>query len=239
MKHFNGETYKRFLNDVGRHKKRNDKNPKDMLRFAKLAMKFAFEVNREEQRAGIYDFNDIYQTAMLGLAKGWSNIDWDKITKSANPDKTIANYLSSYIMGEIKSNLLKNSVGVNIPRHFVRKTMKEELEDLIFGNWQYLFKLDDYSPGTMLKYIDLIEDREEPYKNVILNDKLTTLLYTLPEKERRILDWNFGINLDKKMSMKEIAKELGMSEIGVKKAKLRALNKLKTEENEKLFEDFL
>lgn len=238
MRHYNKQTYQRFVRDIGRHKKKHGNGLRDPLTFMKLVLKFALPVNRGENKIGTLDFNDVLQNANVGLIKGWNNINWTQVETSPEPFKKIANYLASYIDGEIKSQLLKTSVMVNIPRSFVRKTMKEELEDQIFGNWQYLFKLDDYSPGTMLRYIDLIEDREEPYHIMILNDKLGDLLYTLPEKERLILDYSFGLNRDK-MSMKQIAYELNMSEIGVKKAKARALKKLNTEENSKLFEDFL
>ena len=90
----------------------------------------------------------------------------------------------------------------------------------------------------MLRYIDLIEDREEPYQNMVLNDKLTDLLYSLPERDRLILDYHYGLNRDK-MSIKQISFELNMSEVAVRKAKERALKRLNTEKHATLFEDFL
>ena len=258
MKHYNKETYLSFVRDIGRHKKKHGNGLKDPLTFMKLVLKFALPVNRGDNTVGVFDFNDILSSACLGLMEGWNKINWVQIETSPEPFKKTANYLSSYIDGEIKHNLrgrtlgIKdedgidvrdgrpsiNSIGVNIPISNMKKTLKEEVEDQLFGNWKYLFKLDDYSPGTMLRYIDLIEDREEPYQNMILNDKLTDLLYRLPENERLILDYSFGLNRGK-MTIKQIAFELNMSEIGVKKAKTRALNRLNTEENSKLFEDFL
>ena len=215
------------MRDIGRHKKRNDKDVRDPMRFAKLVMKYALPIDRNESRIGVLDFNDILQNAFLGLLEGWKNIDWDKIENSPNRDKTIANFLSARIIGSIKRENFKTAVGVRIPEHVISQTIKEEIQDRLFGNWMFNFKLDDYSPGTMLRYIDLIEDREESYRNHILNDKLSDCLLTLPEKQRKILDWSFGLNLDKKMSIREISEKLGMSEIGVKKAKSRGLDKLK------------
>lgn len=227
MEHFNRANNRRLMRDIGRHKERYDKDVRDPMRFAKLVMKYALPIDRNESRIGVLDFNDVLQNAFLGLLEGWKNIDWDKVENADNRDKTIANFLSARIIGSIKRENFKTAVGVKIPEREITKTIKEEVAERIFGNWMFNFKLDDHSPGTMLRYIDLIEDREEPYRTHMLNAKLSGMLHRLPAKQRKILDWSFGLNLDNKMSIRDIADELNMSEIGVKKAKARALDKLR------------
>ena len=79
---------------------------------------------------------------------------------------------------------------------------------------------------------------EESYDNEILNDHLTTMMYQLSERERNILSYSYGIGYDK-LSIKDIAIRLNLSEIRVKQIKKTALIKLNTEKNRSFVENFL
>ena len=97
--------------------------------------------------------------------------------------------MSASITGAIKRELNKAAVIVSIPESFIRKTKAETLADKLFGNWLYSFRLDDYAPGTTLRYADIVDDRsDDELKDIYaLNEALCDIMWALPQKERDIL----------------------------------------------------
>ena len=241
MKWYSKQTFTKFMKEVKNSPRITFDD--DMLNYVPLVLKISNKIDNSEGRVGVYSRNDLVQSGNVGLSEAWKKVDWDMIGDAEEPDKKLANYLSARIDGTIKRDLNKSAIGVAIPEYQIQKLKAEEIVDKLFGNWMYSFRVDDYAPGTTLKFIDVIEydpgDLASHYNNVVLNDHLADVMLELRNKERDILKMSFGVDFDHKMTAKEIADHLGMSERGVKKAKAAAIKKLKTEANENYLKDFL
>ena len=215
----------------------------DMLNYIPLVIKITNKIDKSEGRIGVFSKLDLVQSGNVGLVEAWRKVDWDVIGEAEEPEKKLANYLSARIDGNIKRDLNKGAIGVAIPESLIRKLKAEQIADKLFGNWMYSFRIDDYAPGTTLRMADVVEydpeDLTSHYNNVLLNEHLSDVMLNLRQKERDIIRMSFGIDFDRKWKVNEIAEHFNMSEIGVKKAKRIALQKLKNEENTDYFKDFL
>ncbi|MDD5067767.1 MAG: RNA polymerase sigma factor RpoD/SigA [bacterium] len=82
-----------------------------------------------------------------------------------------------------------------------------------------LLSSNNYNPENLTFDKDLIE-----YEGRILN--------TLMENEAKVLNYVFGLNNCKKLTLREIAKKIGLSAEAVRQIKLKALDKIKREYTE-------
>ena len=79
---------------------------------------------------------------------------------------------------------------------------------------------------------DLIGDplSEQAYDDVLTQaagDSVRTLLTTLTERERQVLQWRLGVD-EEALSLRQIGRRLGMSAERVRQIEQRALVKLRT-----------
>lgn len=244
MKRFNQKLYALYMQDqkmVEGLPLFNQKGWHPMYEFLPLTLKHVNSINKEYKKVGIFSKNDLIQAGNKGLVAAWSNIDWALVMENENPDKRLVNFLSARITGAIKRELNQAAVIVAIPESYIRKTKSELAVDALFGNWLYSFRIDDYAPGTTLRYVDILDDRsEEEWIDIYeLNDKLTDIMLPLRQQERDIIRMVYGIDYQRPMSYKEISDKLNISAGNARKIKERALKKLNTEENRKLLETFL
>ncbi len=209
---------------------------KDIMKYAPLVMKVVNKYNRDESRIGVFDKHDLIQSGFVGLIEGY-----ERIIKSDG--KLNVNYLEINIKGTIDRYLNYQSTGVAIPEYQIQKIKSELLADRIFRAWTYGFKLEDMNSVSKSFYTSLDqrqieEEWDKNWKTIELNDALTYIMLSLRPKERLILSLSYGLGMEKQ-SIKEMANSLGMSQIGIKKSKRRALNKLNTDGNREFFKDFL
>ena len=235
MKYFNREVDRIMMPSTFRWDARFalDDREKTIMKYAPLVMKVVNTFPREEERVGILTKHDMIQTGFVGLVEGYDAIQ-------ASDGKLNVKYLELRVNTSIKRAITSTSTGVHIPESAIRKTKAEEAADKLFGYWLYSFRIDDVDlfEKTYSSYMQYVH-RDDSYDNEELEEKLSDLMWCLSDKERHIVRYNFGIGLEEKHSMKKIAKDLIMSEIGVKRAKLRAMSKLKLYANRLNFEKFL
>ena len=244
MKRFNFKLYALYIQDQKLAKRvplTNQKGWHPMYEFLPLTLKYVNAIPKEYQKVGVYTKNDLIQAGNKGLVVGWGNINWDKIYSDSHPDKKLINFLSASITGAIKRELNKAAVIVSIPESHIRKTKAETLADKLFGNWLYSFRLDDYAPGTTLRFADIQDDRPDyELKDIYaLNEGLCDIMWTLTQNERDILRMSFGMDFERKFTGDEIAEHMNMSRRNVTKIKTKALQKLDNEENREYMKSFL
>lgn len=89
---------------------------------------------------------------------------------------------------------------------------------------------------------DFIEDEsrgpEEQVMEGSMKDAVHSLLGTLSEKERNIIEMRFGLNGKKPMSLKEIGEVYGLTKERIRQIEKRALERLRTVSEEKDLEVF-
>ena len=251
MKWFNKKNFALYMQDV-KNVLASAHTSEDVLKMLSnlhVASGKIRKVSKDDARIGIIDTNDLVQEANKSLTEAWKKINWETVNESPDPEATLGNFLSVRIEGDLKRFINKAGSMMAVPESQIRKQKREQLEEIFDElkysfknfNWKFLFRLEDYAPGTTLRYDEIIADEVNltPWETIRLNDELTTAMFSLSEIERRVLDMAFGLNYDRKWTAKEIAKELDMSGIGVHKAKHRALEKLNTDKNRILFKEWL
>ncbi len=239
MKYYNRRTDAAMMPSTFRWRKADaihSNRDKDIMRYAPLVMKVVNKYDRQESRVGVFDKHDLIQCGFVGLIEGY-----DRIIKSKG--EVNGNYLEINIKGTIDRYLNYQSTGVAIPEYQIQKFRAEKLAEMIFRSWMFGYRLEDMN-SLDKSYASSLGQREhesyleDSWDTVELRDMLTQVMLKLRAKERLILFLSFGIGMDK-MSIKNIANKLEMSEIGVKKAKRVSLSKLNTEDNREFFKHFL
>lgn len=244
MKWYNKSHYSRMLSGIGMDVKLHKEVENYVMKYAKLAFKFMRTQSVEEQVTGILNLQDVMQICFEGLVQGWNRVNWEDLNNKPNWQKSLVNYLSASITGNLKRRIYQEATGVNVPEYQIRKTKAELIADKLFGNWLYSFKLDDIlaEDRKVIRYIDMIywdPLKSSSHDNDNLNEDLTTLMFKyLNDKERAVLRMNFGID-DDKLTEAQIAEKLKMSRRGVQELKKRALAKLNNMESEIILKDFL
>ena len=240
MKHYNTSNYNRYLKDL-----KMVSDPQ-LQYFLRIAADMARSYPREEARAGVNTLMDIVQNANVGLSEALNNLNEDK----SEGEKV--SYIKQWIDTRIKRYVFSTMSDVKISEYAIQKSKAEKLADLFVQNfvysnkmfnWKLRIKFDDFYPGTNLRYSDIVEDRGSSrwHETVLLGETLKDAMVNsgLTEKQIDILGWSYGLDEYDKLSIKEIAKTLRMSEIGIKVSKRKALEALDTEENRELLKNFL
>ena len=241
MRWYNKSNFNKFMQEVKNSPRVTFGD--DSLEYIPLVIKISNKINTDESRVGVFGRDDIVQSGNVGLVEAWYKVDWDVIGEAEEPMKRLANYLSARVDGAIKRSLNKNAVGVAIPESAIRRLKAEQMADKLFGNWMYSFRVDDYAPGTTLRFVDVVEydpsDLTSHYTNVLLNERLSDVLLDLPQRDRDVVKMLFGIDFDRRFKEEEVAKHIGKNVRTVRRTKKKVLEILNNEENRKYFEDFL
>ena len=240
MRSYNLNTDRIMMPSTFRWDARNttDEREAGIMKYAPLVMKVVNKFDRDEARIHVFDKHDLIQSGFVGLIEGYDRL---KDLDVEDQEKNDINYLMKNIEGTINRYLNYQASGVAIPEYQIQKSKAEMFADAVFGAWMYSFKLDDLNPNSIRdSFADHLQDDfgDDSYDNELLNEHLTTMLYQLPERERNILSYSYGIGYNKH-SIKEIAIRLNLSEIRVKQIKKIALVKLNTEKNKGFIENFL
>ncbi|MCG8571182.1 MAG: RNA polymerase sigma factor RpoD/SigA [Spirochaetes bacterium] len=79
---------------------------------------------------------------------------------------------------------------------------------------------------------DFLEDRkfespERTAENTSLNEVINSLLKTLTEKEKAIIEYRFGLNGQKQLSLKEIGKKYNLTKERIRQIEKKALSRLR------------
>lgn len=208
---------------------------KAIMVYAPLVMKVVNSFKRDDMRVGIFDKHDLIQSGFVGLIEGYDRI-------IASEGKTNVNYLELNIKGTINRHLNYQATGVAIPEYQLQKTKSEIVADRVISAFFYTFRLDDNSISgvTYGKFSSRIEyvDAMDSYDNELLSEKLSDLMWGLPERDREVLNMSFGITVEK-ASENKIAKAIDKDVRTVRRIKKRALEELNTLRNALFMKDFL
>lgn len=242
MKKYNIPNYIRYKNDLIiqlkkiENKKLEDLNNEELQwKFMLLVENIGRKFSTTQQASGVMSINDIIQEGNLSLTKAIRKIDWEKLKKSDDIEKTLKSFLSKRIKGGIRRAIDINRGDIRIPEHKLNEIRKNNGKDhkmvAMFFNSMFL-SIDDKPKNAddEESMIYQIADKSEPYNIGLLNVYLTSLLKTyLNEKEYEVLRLSYGLDCEKHSANKiaEILNIEGSSAyVRVSELKKQAVDKL-------------
>ena len=238
MKKYNIPNYIRYKNDVlasqPDEKELEAYNEKELTcKFLPLVENIARKFSTTQQASGVMSINDLIQDGNLSLLKAIRRIDWEKLNKSDDQEKTMKSFLSKRIKGGIRRAIDINRGDMRIPEHKLNEIRKNNGKDqkmvAMFFNSMFL-SLDDKPKDDEENMIYQIADKSEPYNIGLLNTYLTGLLRKhLNEKEYNVLRLSYGLDCEKH-SANKIAELLNIdgssAYVRVSELKKQAVDKL-------------
>ncbi len=242
MKKYNIPNYIRYKNDLIIKLKLIEDKPIENLNEDELQWKFmllveniARKFSTTQQASGVMSINDLIQEGNLSLTKAIRKIDWLRLSKSDDQEKTLKSFLSKRIKGGIRRAVDINRGDIRIPEHKLNEIRKNNGKDqkmvAMFFNSMFL-SIDDKPKNAddEESMIYQIADKSEPYNIGLLNIYLTSLLKThLNEKEYQVLRLSYGLDCEKHSANKiaEILNIEGSSAyVRVSELKKQAVDKL-------------
>jgi len=240
MKKYNIPNYIRYKNDLIVQLKKIEDKPLQELneeqlqwRFMLLVENIARKFSTTQQASGVMSINDLIQEGNLSLTKAIRRIDWIKLNKSDDQDKTIKSFLSKRIKGGIRRAIDINRGDMRIPEHKLNEIRKNNGKDqkmvAMFFNSMFL-SIDDKPKDDEENMIYQIADKSEPYNIGLLNIYLTGLLRKhLNDREYDVLRLSYGLDCEKHSANKiaEILNIEGSSAyVRVSELKKQAVDKL-------------
>ena len=189
---------------------------------------------RDQIAIGILDITDLIQAGNAGLIDAWSNVDWDLINESPNPNGQLWSFLKKRIKFAIRREIDNCGAFIKIPRRQLESHRKN------------LTGIDKILVDTFPQFFDNAIIYEEDYSdwaNVQLGEVLDDIIYNNVKSHdhQQILKLCFGIDTidNKPVSIKEIANTYNLSIAGVKKIRQRSIEKIKdNEETEIIIKNF-
>ncbi len=150
------------------------------------------------------DQDDLISIGTIGLIKGVNSFKPDKKTK-------LATYCARCIENEILM--------------YFRGTKKQN------GEISFNDPIDTDNDGNLLTLMDIIAVEDTIVETLDTNDKLIKLakiIKNMPDsRDKEILVLRYGLNCQKELTQKEVAKKLGISRSYVSRIEKRILNELK------------
>jgi len=214
MKKYNISNYVRYKEDLKRcmPKQKNyefygrdELIVKFMLLVENISRKFA----TSQEASGVMSIMDIMQEGNLNLIKAVDKIDWEKVSKSEDVEKTLKSFLSKRIRGGIRRAIDKNRGTMRIPEHKINEMRKDGGKDkkMVEMFFNSIFLSVDAKPSNE-DMVYQIPDKSDPYNEQLLNAYLMSLLNKhLEWNEMFVLSKSFGLD-GPKWSAKEIANTL-------------------------------
>jgi RNA polymerase sigma factor (sigma-70 family) len=214
MKKYNISNYVRYKEDLKRCMPkqknyefygRNELIVKFMLLVENISRKFA----TSQEASGVMSIMDIMQEGNLNLIKAVDKIDWEKVSKSEDVEKTLKSFLSKRIRGGIRRAIDKNRGTMRIPEHKINEIRKDGGKDkkMVEMFFNSIFLSVDAKPSNE-DMVYQIPDKSDPYNEQLLNAYLMSLLNKhLEWNEMFVLSKSFGLD-GPKWSAKEIANTL-------------------------------
>ena len=239
MKKYNVPNYVRYKKDVIAGQPDEDIPYEELTerqlnyKFMPLVENIARKFSTTQQASGVMSINDIIQEGNLNLIKAIRKIDWIRLDKSDDQEKTLKSFLSKRIKGGIRRAIDINRGDIRIPEHKLNEIRRNNGKDqkmvAMFFNSMFL-SIDEKPKDDEESMIYQIADKSEPYNIGLLNVYLKGLLNTyLNEKEYEVLRLSYGLDCDK-FSANEIAKRIGIegssAYVRVSELKKQAVDKL-------------
>jgi RNA polymerase sigma factor (sigma-70 family) len=258
MKSYNVQNYVRYKTDLARATSAVEMTAlKDcsrdelIIKFMPLVENIAKKFSTTYQASGVLDITDLIQFGSIGLVLAVDKIEWDNITNSSDPEKTIKSFLSKRIKGSIRRALDIHGTSMKIPENKLIQIRKDTSEDkalvATFFNSIFLsiddLQYDDEESANYENKAHQIADKSEPYKNGLLNAYLLGLLKKyLDPRECAVLRLSYGLDGDKH-SANEIANILNIegqsAYVRVSELKKQAIQKLiDNVESDQIFDFF-
>lgn len=230
MKKYNVQNYVRYKHDLDATLSRDisDDREKIIVENMELVENIARKFSTTQQASGVLTINDLIQEGAIGLIHAVDKIDWDVITDSTEPERTLKSFLSKRIKGAIRRAIDINRGNIRIPEHKLndmRKNSEQEKKTIeVFFN-SIFSSIDD----NIDKFIQ-VEDKTKDYNIDIMNKYLLSIMEVhLNIKEYDVLRMSYGLDCDK-MSAKEIADKLKIdgtaAYVRISQIKRDAINKL-------------
>jgi RNA polymerase sigma factor (sigma-70 family) len=241
MKKYNVPNYIRYKKDVLAGQPDENIALEDLTerqltyKFMPLVENISRKFSTTQQASGVMSINDIIQDGNLSLVKAIRKIDWLRLNKSDDKEKTLKSFLSKRIKGGIRRAIDINRGDIRIPEHKLNEIRRNNGKDqkmvAMFFNSMFL-SIDDKPKNAddEESMIYQIADKSEPYNIGLLNVYLTSLLKThLNEKEYEVLRLSYGLDCEKHSANKiaEILNIEGSSAyVRVSELKKQAVDKL-------------
>lgn len=230
MKKYNVQNYVRYKNDLDKTLSRDlkDDREKIIIENMELVENIARKFSTTQQASGVLTINDLIQEGSIGLIHAVDKIDWDVVTDSTEPERTLKSFLSKRIKGAIRRAIDINRGNIRIPEHKLndmRKNSEQEKKTIeVFFN-SIFSSIDD----NVDKFIQ-VEDKTKDYNIDIMNKYLLSIMEAhLNIKEYDVLRMSYGLDCDK-MSAKDIADKLQIdgtaAYVRISQIKRDAINKL-------------
>jgi RNA polymerase sigma factor (sigma-70 family) len=231
MKKYNIQNYVRYKHDIDSYgEEPNTGNKRDDIIIANMALveTIARKFSTTQQASGVLSINDLIQEGSIGLIHAVDKIDWNMITDSNDPERTLKSFLSKRIKGAIRRAIDINRGNIRIPEHKLndmrRNSDQEKRTIEMFFN-SVFSSIDD----NIDKFIQ-VEDKTKDYNIDIMNKYLLGIMEAhLSIKEYDVLRMSYGLDCDK-MSAKEIADKLKIdgtaAYVRISQIKRDAINKL-------------
>ena len=218
MKKYNIQNYIRYKNDVkqavARLKGKTwDEYTREELttKFLPLVENIARKFATSQQASGVMSIMDMIQSGSLGLIQAVKKLDYDKLQKSEDMEKTLKSFFAKRIKGSIRRQIDSNRGSIRIPEHKLNEIRKDfgkdkKMVEMFFNS---VFLSIDASPSDE-DMVYQIPDTSEPYNIDLLNLYLKGLCQAhLSDREYQVLRLSYGLDCDKH-SATQIAEYLGM-----------------------------
>ena len=234
MKKYNIENYVRFKNDLasyGDNPNTGDGRKDLIITHVGLVETIARKFSTSQQASGVMTINDLIQEGIIGLIAAVDKIDWNQITDSIDPQRTLNSFLSKRIKGAIRRAIDINRGNIRIPEHKLNEMRKnsdaeKKTVQMFFNSIFYSLDETDQDNNTFFK----MPDNTKEYNIDIMNKYLLSIMEAhLSIKEYDVLRMSYGLDCDK-MSAKEIADKLNIkgsaSYVRISQIKRDAIDKL-------------
>ena len=220
MKRFNQRTFAIHMADI----KLYENDPLGL--YYPWVIQIANSFPREEIAIGSLSLNDLIQYGYIGLIEAWNNVDHSR------GQGEIWSFIKKRIKFAIRRGIDNDGRIIKIPRRNLEEARKN------------LSDVDKVLVNAFPKFFNEIEPGEwdnSSWESVLIGEIIDDYLYTHFKNidHVEILRALFGIDREKKASIKELAIKYRKSEIGIKKIRERMLAKLRADETFKtLIENF-
>ena len=234
MKKYNIENYVRFKNDLasyGDNPNTGDGRKDLIITHVGLVETIARKFSTSQQASGVMTINDLIQEGIIGLIAAVDKIDWNQITDSIDPMRTLNSFLSKRIKGAIRRAIDINRGNIRIPEHKLNEMRKnsdaeKKTVQMFFNSIFYSLDETDQDDNTFFE----MPDNTKEYNIDIMNKYLLSIMEAhLSIKEYDVLRMSYGLDCDK-MSAKEIADKLNIkgsaSYVRISQIKRDAIDKL-------------
>jgi RNA polymerase sigma factor (sigma-70 family) len=173
-----------------------------IIKFLPLVENIAKKFSTTSQASGVLDITDLIQAGSKGLILAIDKIEWDTITDSNDPEKTIKSFLSKRIKGSIRRDIDIYRGSIKLPEHKLIEMRKDngQSQEMVAMFFNSIFlsideQMEDDNEDNMLYQVP---DLSEGYNIDLMNIYLTGLLKKhLDHREFEVLRLSYGLDCDK------------------------------------------